>query len=167
MLKCSYCAHEFSTKTSLNSHQKTAKYCLKIQATEGVEIKFLFKCEFCSKILSQQIDLDRHQLKCSSKKETDNNNKYELIINELEKKIIVKDRIIKKIRIECDKKLAEQAKNNPIENFKFGFDDIFMDALISRMEQNQDIFGKMMDDKEFGGLVKGYMLKKVYDRLSK
>ena len=43
--------HEFSTKTSLNSHQKTAKYCLKIQATEGVEIKFLFKCEFCSKIL--------------------------------------------------------------------------------------------------------------------
>ena len=108
MLKCSYCAHEFSTKTSLNSHQKTAKYCLKIQETEGVEIKFLFKCEFCSKILSQQIDLDRHQLKCSSKKETDNNNKYGLIINELEKKIIVKDRIIKKIRIESDKKLAEQ-----------------------------------------------------------
>jgi type I restriction enzyme R subunit len=31
-----------------------------------------------------------------------------------------------------------------------------------RMEQNQDIFGKMMDDKEFGGLVKkGYILKKV------
>jgi type I restriction enzyme R subunit len=66
-----------------------------------------------------------------------------------------------------DEKLAEQAKNNPIENFKFGFDDIFMDALISRMEQNQDIFGKMMDNKEFGGLVKGYMLKKVYNRLSK
>jgi len=66
-----------------------------------------------------------------------------------------------------DEKLAEQAKNNPIENFKFRFDDIFMDALISRMEQNQDIFGKMMDNKEFGGLVKGYMLKKVYNRLSK
>lgn len=66
-----------------------------------------------------------------------------------------------------DEKLMEQAKNNPIENFKFGFDDIFMDALISRMEQNQDIFAKMMDDKEFGGLVKGYMLKKVYERLSR
>jgi type I restriction enzyme R subunit len=66
-----------------------------------------------------------------------------------------------------DTKLQEQAKNNPIENFKFGFDDLFMDKLIARMEQNQDIFTKMMDDKEFGGLVKGYMLKKVYDRLSK
>ncbi len=42
-----------------------------------------------------------------------------------------------------------------------------MDKLISRMEQNQDIFGKMMDDKEFGDLVKSYMLKKVYGRLSK
>jgi type I restriction enzyme R subunit len=65
-----------------------------------------------------------------------------------------------------DEKLSEQAKNNPIENFKFGFDDMFMDKLIGRMEQNQDIFTKIMDDKEFGGLVKGYMLKKVYERLS-
>lgn len=66
-----------------------------------------------------------------------------------------------------DTKLQEQAKNNPIENFKFGFDDLFMDKLIARMEQNQDIFTKMMDDKEFGRLVKGYMLKKVYNRLNK
>jgi len=97
MLQCSYCNHEFSTKTTLNSHQKTAKYCLKIQATEGVDIKFLFKCEFCCKILSQQIDLDRHQLKCSSKKETLINNKYELIINELQK-----------TNFELEKKLSEQ-----------------------------------------------------------
>lgn len=66
-----------------------------------------------------------------------------------------------------DSKLQEQAKNNPIENFKFGFDDLFMDKLIGRMEQNQDIFTKMMDDKEFGNIVKGYMLKKVYNRLNK
>ncbi|MGO4818221.1 type I restriction endonuclease subunit R [Flavobacterium sp. W22_SRS_FP1] len=66
-----------------------------------------------------------------------------------------------------DLKLAEQAKSNPIENFKFGFDDLFMDKLIARMEQNQDIFSKMMDDKDFGNIVKSYMLKKVYNRLIK
>ena len=66
-----------------------------------------------------------------------------------------------------DLKLSEQARNNPIENFKFGFDDLFMDKLIGRMEQNQDIFSKMMDDKDFGNLVKNYMLKKVYSRLNK
>lgn len=63
--------------------------------------------------------------------------------------------------------LKEQAQNNPIENFKFGFEELFLDKLIARMEQNQDIFTKMMDDKEFGDVVKGYMLKKVYDRLSR
>ncbi|WP_275315259.1 type I restriction endonuclease subunit R [Tenacibaculum bernardetii] len=66
-----------------------------------------------------------------------------------------------------DDKLSEQAKNNTLSNFKFGFEDAFMDKLIARMEQNQDIFTKMMDDKNFGGLVKDYMLKKVYERLNK
>jgi type I restriction enzyme R subunit len=63
--------------------------------------------------------------------------------------------------------LKEQAQNNPMENFKFGFEELFLDKLIARMEQNQDIFTKMMDDKEFGDVVKGYMLKKVYERLSR
>lgn len=67
----------------------------------------------------------------------------------------------------ADSKLVQQARSNTIENFKFGFDDIFMDKLIGRMEQNQDIFSKMMDDQEFGGLVRNYMLKKVYNSLNK
>jgi type I restriction enzyme R subunit len=65
----------------------------------------------------------------------------------------------------ADVKLSEQAKSNTIENFKFGFDDVFMDKLIGRMDQNQEIFGKMMDDPDFGELVKTYLLKKVYARL--
>ncbi|MGY0398822.1 MAG: type I restriction endonuclease subunit R [Ostreibacterium sp.] len=67
----------------------------------------------------------------------------------------------------ADSKLSEQAKNNSMANFKFGFEDVFMDKLIGRMDQNQDIFTKMMDDKDFGGMVKEYMLKKVFDRLNK
>ncbi|MNX96671.1 hypothetical protein D3C86_1289980 [compost metagenome] len=66
----------------------------------------------------------------------------------------------------ADDKLRQQAQANSIENFKFGFDDIYMDKAISRMEQNQDIFSKMMDDKEFGSLVRDYMLKKVYERFN-
>jgi type I restriction enzyme R subunit len=67
----------------------------------------------------------------------------------------------------ADNSLATQAKSNSIENFKFGFDDKFMDASINRMEQNQDIFAKMMNDKEFGAIVQNYLMKKVYNRLSK
>jgi type I restriction enzyme R subunit len=65
----------------------------------------------------------------------------------------------------ADDKLSKQAKNNNIDNFKFGFDDILMDKLIGRMEQNQEIFAKIMDDKEFGNLVKEYLLQKVYNKL--
>jgi len=67
----------------------------------------------------------------------------------------------------ADKKLLEQAKSNSIENFKFGFDDVFMDKLLGRMEQNQELFARMMDDKVFGGLVQNYLLKRVYQQLNK
>ncbi len=62
--------------------------------------------------------------------------------------------------------LKEQAQNNSMENFKFGFEELFVDMMIGRMEQNQELFTKVMDDKEFGDVVKSYMLKKVFERLS-
>lgn len=66
----------------------------------------------------------------------------------------------------ADDRLKEQAQSNTEENFKYVFDDAFMDKSISRMEQNQDIFSKIMDDKDFGLLVKNYMLKKLYKRFN-
>lgn len=65
-----------------------------------------------------------------------------------------------------DTKLGVQARNNPIENFKYGFEDLFMDKLMERMEQNQDIFNKIVDDKVFAGVLKEYLMRKVYGRLN-
>jgi type I restriction enzyme R subunit len=65
-----------------------------------------------------------------------------------------------------DEKLFEQAKNYSIDNFKFGFEDTFLNKLIERMDSNQDIFTKIMDDKTFGDVVKEWMLFKVYNRLN-
>lgn len=67
----------------------------------------------------------------------------------------------------ADNNLGLQARTNSMENFKFGFEDKFLDTTINRMEQNQDIFTKMMNDKEFGNIVKNYMLKKVYQEFRK
>ena len=53
-----------------------------------------------------------------------------------------------------------------MENFKFGFEDAFMDKLIGRMEQNQDIFDKIVENKSFGNLVRELMLKKIYLKLN-
>ncbi|MBF0387997.1 MAG: DEAD/DEAH box helicase family protein [Candidatus Omnitrophica bacterium] len=64
-----------------------------------------------------------------------------------------------------DEKLGLQARSNNIDNFKYGFEDAFMDKLVERMEQNQDIFNKITDDKAFASVVKDYLLKRVYGRL--
>ena len=65
-----------------------------------------------------------------------------------------------------NEKLGVQAKTNTIENFKFGFNDVFITKLIDRMDQNQDIFNKIMEDKAFSSVVKDYLIKKVYKRLN-
>ncbi len=65
-----------------------------------------------------------------------------------------------------DETLSQQAKSNSIQNFKYGFDDVFLTKLIERMDLNQDIFAKVIDDKDFGDAVRDWMLEKVYDRLT-
>ncbi len=64
-----------------------------------------------------------------------------------------------------DETLSKQAKINTVENFKYGFNDAFLEKLIERMDQNQEIFKRIMDDKTFADIVKDYLLRKVYKRL--
>jgi len=43
---------------------------------------------------------------------------------------------------------------------------MFLYKLIERMDQNQEIFDKIIEDKSFGATVKELMLKRVYERLN-
>jgi type I restriction enzyme R subunit len=65
-----------------------------------------------------------------------------------------------------DEDLSQQAQNNTIGNFKYGFEDVFLTKLIERMDMNHEIFKRIMDDNEFNRTVKEWMLKKVYHRLA-
>jgi type I restriction enzyme R subunit len=64
-----------------------------------------------------------------------------------------------------DETLKKQAQANKIDTFKYAFEDQFLSKLIERMDQNQEIFEKIVEDKVFGELVKEWMLKKVYAKL--
>jgi len=66
-----------------------------------------------------------------------------------------------------DETLAKQAQSNTKENFKFGFEEKFMDAVIDRMSQNEELFTKIMDDDLMAEMLKDLLLDKVYGRLSK
>ena len=65
-----------------------------------------------------------------------------------------------------DVKLQAQAKANKIDTFKYAFEEMFLNKLIERMDQNQDIFDKIVENKSFGNLVKELMLKKVYNKIN-
>lgn len=65
-----------------------------------------------------------------------------------------------------DEKLQVQARANKLDTFKYAFDDMFMTKLIGRMDQNQDIFEKILEDKLFGELVKELMMKKIYRKMN-
>ncbi|WP_159477835.1 type I restriction endonuclease subunit R [Dyadobacter sp. 3J3] len=62
-------------------------------------------------------------------------------------------------------KLALQARTNSMDNFAYAFDELHIDAWIKRFDQNGDLFTKVMDHKEFGKVVRDYMLKRVYNEL--
>ena len=65
-----------------------------------------------------------------------------------------------------DETLQTQARVNKIDTFKYAFEELFLSKLIDRMDQNQDIFEKVLEDKAFGSLVREWMMEKVYARLN-
>jgi type I restriction enzyme R subunit len=65
-----------------------------------------------------------------------------------------------------DGDLAAQAQANTEENFSYGFEKTFEGAIIDRQTANEDLFRRLMDDQHFNGLVKSYLRRRVYRRLT-
>jgi type I restriction enzyme, R subunit len=65
-----------------------------------------------------------------------------------------------------DEKLKEQAQANKIDTFTYAFEDLFLTKLIERMDQDQEIFEKILENKAFEGVVKDLLMKSVYMKLN-
>ena len=65
-----------------------------------------------------------------------------------------------------DETLMAQAKVNKLDTFKYAFEDVFLTKLIERMDQNQEIFEKILEDKKFGDTVKEWMMRKIYRKMN-
>ena len=63
-MECEFCDHVLSTRSALNTHQKTAKYCLKLQGKN--EIKGDFICGLCGKDFFNNNRYKSHIEKCVS-----------------------------------------------------------------------------------------------------
>lgn len=65
----------------------------------------------------------------------------------------------------AEESLKEAAAVNPQEKFALLFSGMLQSLFIERMEQNEGIFGKFMNEKEFKNVVSEWISEKVYNRL--
>jgi len=95
---CEHCKNIYYDKSTLLKHQKTSKFCIKIQTEKNENIiinKFI--CNFCNKELSTKQSLNRHINICKLKKNNEDN-EIKKLLNELHNEIkdIKKSNIINK-----------------------------------------------------------------------
>lgn len=104
---CDFCETPFTKKSSVVLHQKTAKYCQKIQASLSSvsvdeNIKGKYSCEHCDKNFTQKKTLQGHLEICSNKKFREVHLKIEedlqRKIEKLEIDIANKDKIIEEYK---------------------------------------------------------------------
>jgi len=67
----------------------------------------------------------------------------------------------------ADATLGEAAAVNPEEKFSLLFSSLLQTLFIERMEQNEDIFARFMNEKGFQNLVTDWISKEVYNRFAK
>ena len=65
----------------------------------------------------------------------------------------------------ADEALQQAATANPLEAFKLVFDKSLEGLFIDRMDQNEAITAKFLDNPEFRGAVSRYLLKQVYEQI--
>lgn len=64
----------------------------------------------------------------------------------------------------ADDHLVEQARANPLDAFRIVFDDKFLGTIVTRMDDNEEIFRRILDEPAFKAAVMEHYLRRVYER---
>ncbi|MHB1613130.1 MAG: type I restriction endonuclease subunit R, partial [Actinomycetes bacterium] len=64
----------------------------------------------------------------------------------------------------ADAKVFDKAKGNSLENFRLVFDNRFMGTVVARMDDNEAIFKRILDDEEFRSVLMDLYAGRVYRR---
>lgn len=65
----------------------------------------------------------------------------------------------------ADATLVARARTNDYDNFLLVFDQTFVDTIVKRVDSNEAIFKKILDEPGFRQTVLEYYADKLYDRL--
>jgi type I restriction enzyme R subunit len=65
----------------------------------------------------------------------------------------------------ADETLQQAARVNTLEDFKYIFDKALEGLFIDRMDGNEEIFAKLMNDDKFRDVAARHLLRQVYDQI--
>jgi len=90
---CKFCKTELNTKSALNTHQRSSKYCIKLREDNknAKEIEHVsYDCEFCKKELSSKYRLNSHLTICKIKRKQDEGENNKIKEKNISDKIVIK-----------------------------------------------------------------------------
>ncbi len=64
----------------------------------------------------------------------------------------------------ADDELSDQAKSNSLDNFRLAFDRKFLQTIVTRVDANDEIYKKILDDEEFRQVLMDLYAGRVYRR---
>jgi len=108
-MECEYCGNIFKTKSSLNYHQLTARYCIKLREKNDTDIKS-FSCEYCDSVFTSKHRMSGHSKKCKDAYEKGLGSGITETQNSFEKQLNDKDKHIAKLEAKIER------LENKIEN---------------------------------------------------
>jgi type I restriction enzyme R subunit len=65
----------------------------------------------------------------------------------------------------ADETLAARAPNNDFQNFRLVFDSTFLDTVVRRMDDNEEIFKRILDEPAFRQTALDHYAERLYGRL--
>jgi uncharacterized Zn-finger protein len=150
---CQFCNQQFTAKSSLNTHQKTAKYCLDLQKKEPKNLNF--SCDFCNKNFTTNSNLVRHIETCKYKKELkeiqieNNLENLEKSYQELQNKNLVLENNIKHYQEQLnDRNIKIEKLENALIGIAESKNEIMNDCIDSQIEKLTNKYGKKQRRKQ-------------------
>ena len=135
-MDCDFCKKKFASKSNLYTHQKTAKFCLKLQ---GKDNQKNFDCKYCDKVLTQRSSLEDHLDICKEKQrqlKVEQDIQQKTLVKRLESEIVHLKKSEKDKLKEKDKYYEEKLKekNEYISKLEAKLEK-FEDSILSKTDK--------------------------------
>lgn len=101
-MECEYCGNIFTTKCSLNKHQRTARYCIKLREKSDIPVK-KFVCEYCDATFTSRYRQHDHTKKCRELYQKGFNNGMKEFQTLSQKQLEDKDKTIAKLEAKIER----------------------------------------------------------------